>query len=473
MVNAQPDPRARVPDLPTTPAILGCALLFIVSLAAGCATYHPLPLPRAARLAPGLDRLELDIPAVASAPAGRVDTSRPLPVEQIGLLAILNDPDLRAQWGERRLAEAGERQASLLPNPAVSINWEALVGGPGIQPNWSVSMTEDIASLITYHRRALAARAQTEQVRASELWAEWQVAQKARVLALDLYWGDRSVALSERERALLERELTTVRRAVDAGNLDYTALAPLLASQAALDQSLAALRTTRESNWQDLDALLGLAPGVRFPIAAPPEDAPPPPDVQSLIDTLPQRRPDLVALELGYRSADETLRAAILGQFPALALGPIWEQDTTNIRSIGPTGTFDVPLFNRNQGQVAQARATRLMLREQYQARLDAALGEVRGLMALLERTRGDIARSRAAASAAERLAAAAHAAYDAGSLDQRSLADFESAALERELETAALERTLAEAQVGLTVVLGIGLPQTTLIVPDRVEAAR
>ena len=446
-----------------------CAvLLAIAQLGAGCAVYHPLPLPTTPHLATRLDQLDLEIPAIPDrAPAGRIDVSRPLPVDQIGLLAILNDPELRAQRGERSVAEAMQRQTSLLPNPSVSINWEALLGGPGIQPNWSVSMTEDITALITYHRRVLAARAQTAQVIANQLWAQWQVAQNARVLALDAYWGDQSIALATREQRLLVTEIAAVRRALAAGNVDYTSLAPLLASAATVDQSLVALQVAHESTWKQLDALLGLAPGVRFAIAAP-ADFSLPSDLDALIEDLPQRRPDLLALQLGYHSADESLRAAILGQFPALALGPIWEQDTTNIRSMGPTATFDVPLFNRNQAGVAQARATRLMLREQYQARLDTAVGEVRALRTFIARTRGDIARARAAADTSGQLARAARDAYAQGNLDQRSLTDYESAALERGLETLTLQRSLAEAQVSLTVLLGIGLPQTTLIFPDH-----
>lgn len=447
-------------------------VLAIAQLVAGCALYHPLPLPSAAHFAMRLDQLDLAIPAVpGGAPAGRVDVSRPLEVNEIGLLAILNDPELRAQRGERAVAKATERQTSLLPNPSASINWEALMGGPGTQPNWSVSMTEDITSLITYRRRVRAARAQTAQVEANQLWAQWQVAQNARVLALDVYWGDQSIALSSRERQLIDSEISAVRRALAAGNVDYTALAPLLATQATLDQSLIALQVARENTWKQLDALLGLAPGLKFAIA-PPRSISMPQDPESLIETLPRRRPDLVALQLGYHSSDESLRAAILAQFPALALGAIWEQDTTNIRSMGPTGTFDIPLFNRNQAGVAQARATRLMLREQYQARLDTAVGEVRALQAFITRTRGDIVRSSAAAESARQLARAALDAYRQGNLDQRSLTDFESAALERDLEAVTLQRTLAEAQVSLTVLLGIGLPQTTLIFPDE-EAKR
>ncbi|HEY2590835.1 MAG TPA: TolC family protein [Steroidobacteraceae bacterium] len=442
-------------------------LLAIAQLGVGCATYHPLPLPTVPHLATGLDQLDLTIPAVpAGAPAGRVDISRPLEVDQIGLLAILNDPELRAQRGERGLAEATQRQTSLLPNPSVSINWEALLGGPGTQPAWSVAMTEDITALITYRRRVRAARAQTAQVKANQLWAQWQVAQNARVLALNAYWGDQSIQLASREQQLIESDVSAVRAAVAAGNLDYTALAPLLATEATLDQSLIALQSARENTWKELDGLLGLAPGVRFAIAPPPEVSMPA-DLEPLIESLPRRRPDLVALQLGYHSADESLRAAILGQFPAFALGPIWEQDTTNIRSLGPTATFEVPLFNRNQAQVAQARATRLMLRDQYQARLDTAVGEVRALQSFLARTRTDITRASAAADSSGQLADAARDAYRQGNLDQRSLTDYENAALERRLEAVALRRSLAEAQVSLTVLLGIGLPQTTLIYPD------
>ena len=62
---------------------------------------------------------------------------------------------------------------------------------------------------------------------------------------------------------------------------------------------------------QALDALLGLEPDVRFAIA-PPRLALTP-SLRPLIARLPQARPDLVALQLGYRSTEATVRAAILG----------------------------------------------------------------------------------------------------------------------------------------------------------------
>ncbi|MGH8303000.1 MAG: TolC family protein, partial [Steroidobacteraceae bacterium] len=214
--------------------------------------------------------------------------------------------------------------------------------------------------------------------------------------------------------------------------------------------------------WQQLDALLGLEPDVRFAIAAP-AVAPMPPDMTALIAHLPERRPDLVALQLGYHSADETVRSAIIGQFPAFVAGYAWGQDTTNVRSGGPTASFDLPLFDRNQGQVAQARATRLQLHEQYEARLDAAVGASKGIITQIQRLTSDAHDAEAAADIAEAQSRAAQQAYAQDTLDQRSLADFQSTALQRRIEAIALERSLGEARITLTVDLGLGLPRTRI----------
>jgi outer membrane protein TolC len=256
-----------------------------------------------------------------------------------------------------------------------------------------------------------------------------------------------------------------VQAATQSGILDLAALAPLLAAKATAAQTLATLHLTQLQQWQQLNALLGLEPDVRFAIA-PPQLPPLPPDLDRLIAQLPERRPDLVALQLGYRSADESVRSAIIGQFPALAAGYAWGQDTSNVRSGGPTASFDLPLFDRNQGQVAQTRATRLQLHEQYRARLDAADGTAKGLVSQIKRLTSDVDEAERAAEAAEAQSSAAQRAYAEDTLDQRSLADFQTTALQRRIEAMALERALGEARITLTVDLGLGLPQTRIVPP-------
>jgi cobalt-zinc-cadmium efflux system outer membrane protein len=433
------------------------------ALLGGCALYHPLPLARGPDLAGGLTSLRTEVPATRPGQAPRrIDVEAPLGIDDIGLLAVLNDPELRSEQGRMDVAQANLLQSSLLPNPSASVSFTPLLGGTDVAPAWSASLSQDIKSILTYHTHKKSARFQAQQVNADLLWQEWQVAQKARLLALDLYYGQQSLELSRRELDLLDQEVRAVQKATEAGNLDLTALAPLLTAKAAAERAVASLGLTQLQNWQALDALLDLDGNVRFAIAAP-SLPPPPSDLPALLTELPERRPDLVALQLGYRSADEDVRTAIIGQFPALVLGGQWGQDTSNVRSAGPAATFDLPLFDRNQGQVALTRATRLQLHEQYQSRLDDAFGTARGLDAQIGRLSEDVHNASSAAQAAEKMSEAAQQAYAQGNMDQRSLADFETTALDRRIEALALERSLGETQITLTVELGLGLPQTRI----------
>jgi cobalt-zinc-cadmium efflux system outer membrane protein len=445
--------------LRTAAAALGSAALL-----AGCALYHPLPLAGKPDLAGGLAALRTELPPTSPGQAPRrIAVGRPLDIDDVGWLAVLNDPQLRSERGQMDLAQANLLQTSLLPNPSANVSWQALLAGTDFTSAWTASLTQDVKAIITYHTRVKSAHYALDQVNADLLWREWQVAQNARLLALDIYWGGKALRLGRREMRLFDQEVRDVRAAATAGNLALTALAPLLVAQSSAQQFLSSLELTQLQSWQQLDALLGLEPQARFAIARP-ALPPMPADIGPLLARLPERRPDLVALRLGYNSADEDVRTAIIGQFPAFSLGPAWGDDTANNRTVGPTATFDVPVFDRNQGQVAQARATRLLLHEQYQARLDQAVGAARGLAITMARLKVYVREARRSAAEADRLSRAARQAYAQGDLDQRALADYETTALQREIEAMALERSLGEARIAMTIELGLGLPQTRIL---------
>jgi outer membrane protein, heavy metal efflux system len=445
----------------TSPLALVAALAVVVGLA-GCASYPPAPLPRQPDLAAELADLDLSIPAAGRDPSGAVDIARPLTIDDIGLLAILNNPGLKSERGTLEVARAGLLQATLIPDPTATLSYGQLIAGPGTASSIAASLAQDIAALITRPERVNAAAAHLRAVDAEQLWREWQIAQKARQLAVDLYWDGAAVSLVETELKLIGAEVAEVRKAIAKGNLTLTALAPLLTADAAATKSLNGLQLARLKNWQALDALMGLLPRVRFAIARPAllgllaDPAP-------LLSGLPEYRPDLVALHLGYLSTEENVRAAILGQFPAFSIGPSYSSDTSKIVTIGPSFTFALPIFDRNQGKIAASRATRLLLREQYQARLDAAVANVQALYAQLHRLSADLAPARKAAAAARSIAATAHPAYARGNLDQRSLTDYETTVLERAVEATTIERQIGEDQIMLAVELGQGLPRVRI----------
>jgi outer membrane protein, heavy metal efflux system len=446
-----------------------CAALVLLS---ACAHDAGLPLPEGPDLAAGLSGLDLTLPkASADDPPPTIDPAKPLTIDQIGLVAVLNDPDLKSERGQSDLARAKVLQASLVPNPAASLAYAPLLGGPGTASTLTAGVSEDLVAIILRQARLASAQAGADQVEADLLWSEWQVAQKARQLAVDIYSGGRSIALTGRELRLLADEIAQIRAAISAGNLTLTALSPLLTATATAEDSLATLRLDQLKNWQALDALLGLVPDVRFAIARP-VFGPLPTDLDRLAENLPQRRPDLVALRFGYSAAEADVKVAILGQFPPFTIGAAGGRDTTNLPlspwSAGPSFTFSLPIFDRNQGLIAQSRATRLVLREQYQARLDAAVANTHALAAQIATLSADLAASRKAEAAANRLATIARQAYVQGNLDQRSLTDYETTALERALQVVGYERQLGEDRIFLDVELGLGLPRTRIAPQER-----
>lgn len=438
---------------------------------AGCASYHALPLATSSNLKANVENLDLTVPAEGpNQDPKHINPEKPLSPDEVGLIAVLNSPSLASQPGQLDGARAHLLSATLLPNPSLSIDYEFYMGGTGGYANsLAASLSEDLRSIITYSPRVKAAKASLGQVKADLLWQEWQVAQKARLLAVDVHADNHELKVRSRELNLLDKEVHEVRKATSAGNLALSAEAPLLAARASAEIAIAQTRMTLLKDWQDLDALIGLQPSVRFSIATP-TPVKLPHNINPLIETLPKRRPDLVAMRLGYKASDQDVREAILGQFPAFSLGPAGGWDTSHVYSFGPIISMDLPIFNRNQGKIASTRATRLQMHADYQARLDDAVGTSDDLLARIHTIESDLKKAKSASQEADSQAGSALKAYKQGNLDQRSLTDYQTTALERKLDVLNYQRALDETTLAISIELGTGFPQTMLVSSNTVK---
>ncbi len=435
-------------------------LLFILS---SCAHYQPEPLVTKANLATSLAALQRMVPVTdLNAKPMILPETGPLSVDQVGLLAILNDPDLAAEFGQLQQAKASMVSGTALPNPQLGFGVMALLGGPASTPSYAASLSQDITSLITYQPRAAAARAQFASANAQLLWQEWLVGQQARLLAVAIYGTTQEVEYRTQELAVLNDELAEIHKAALANNLTLSDEGPVAAAVATAESSLATARLSLQQSWQSLDALLGLQPSVRFQISQP-SAVELPGDLAPLLASLPERRPDLLALKLGYQAADEQVRAAILSQFPALSLGPSYGSDTSNVRSSGPQINLALPIFDHNQGGVMAAQATRETLHAQYQAELDRSEGKVGALVADIAALQANLAHAQQAAAHANDRLASANQAYSQNNLDQRGLADYQTAAFERALDEINDQTELTSDELAIQIELGLGLPQTRI----------
>ena len=426
--------------------LLACGL-------AACATYHPLPLTAVPGLAASVQELDGAPPAQAV-----------LNVADIARLAVLNSPDLRATRAQHGVGQAQLLQAGLPPNPQVTGAILPLAAGLGDTTAWNAGINYDLKSLITLSTRRRSAGDAARQVDAQIEWQEWQTMGQARLLTIDLIEGGRSLHLLEQTEGMLASRQSRSEAALAAGNATLSTVAPDIAAV----QSARNLRRDAQrqflSKRQQLNALLGLIPDVRVALAAVPDL--PPFDASSVARDLPglaDRRPDLIALRLGYRAEDAKVRAAILAQFPNLTFGVTGGSDNANVRNIGPQIGLELPIFDHNQGNIAVERATRQQLHDEYAARLAAADGQVRAALSDITLLTRQLAAVRAELPGLQRAAARAQAAFGSGAIDDRSYVDLVSARYAKEQDLVTIEQTLLDQEVALATLTGAGMPPVSL----------
>jgi outer membrane protein TolC len=425
---------------------------------AACANYQSLPLGTHAHLKQKLSELVHT--------GVRID--QPLSVYDVAVLAVENNPDLLATRTQRGVARAQVLEAGLLPNPSVSASYLFL-----LNPNAaagvlfdavSAGVTQDIQKTITMKGRLRTAQAAALQVDASVLWEEWQLIGKARLAVFDIIQDEKLQKVLTAYRETLKDRFERGRRALGQGNVTLATVAPDLAAISDTQKSLFDLERDLDTHRHDLNAMLGLAPEVAVPLKT---------QLQVLqvdskavlraLDDLGNRRPDLIALQLGYRSQDEKLRGAIVGQFPALTFGPSYARDTSDVRSFGPQLTMDLPIFDRNQGNVAIESATRDQLRAEFEARLSAAHSEVLASLATQRLLARQLDEERAEMPVLQGFAEQAESAMNAGNIDERAYVDLVSANYSKQQAVLTLEQQLLEQQVATATLIGAGMPRAAM----------
>jgi outer membrane protein TolC len=435
----------------------------------GCQTYEPAPLGDRPGLLSDVAALTIspsDVP-LPEPGAHRFDPSRPLDMDEVAMIAVVNNPDLKAMRDQVGVAEAQAFTAGLLPNPQFSFAYGGLITGVGATASSvSATLAQDIVPLLTRSVRRQAALANEHSVRLNLLWQEWQIVSQARTFFARAVELERQRAVTDEYRVLFSDRYQRSNTAMQQGNEILPTVVSDLAALQAVETQLHDIEQLILKNRHDLNALLGLAPEAELPlvdrVSVRAIDTG---KLQAILLDLARRRPDLLALAAGYEAEEQKLRQAIIEQFPKLNIGPNYTNDTTPVFTVGPTLTISLPIFDRNQGNIAIERATRQGLHDEYQARLDAAYGAADRLITELSLIE---AQYRASLESIRRLRDAAEVAdraFAAGNLDERSYVDLHASLLAKEIESLKLEQTLLEQRIVLQTLIGSDIPTRE---PDR-----
>lgn len=192
--------KGKVPNMAPRMKLLRTAP-FLALLLCGCAHYAPRPLPEPEQILASPD------PAILSIEAQRIDRpylrpqpidlSQPLTPNALAVIAVLENPDLKAQRAKIGVTDAQAFAARLLPDPTFQANFDYRLSGPDKYNGYGTQIGMDLNALRTAAVTRQSGEALKRQVRLDLAWAEWNTAGQARLQGVRVFELQRQLLLSE------------------------------------------------------------------------------------------------------------------------------------------------------------------------------------------------------------------------------------------------------------------------------------
>jgi outer membrane protein TolC len=305
-------------------------------------------------------------------------------------VAFCYHPDLalaRAQWAT---TQAGQITAAQRPNPSVTFTPGYDTQIPGAPSPWILPVALDVPIETAGKRgyRVAQARHLSESAYWKWIGAIWQTRSRVRAAWLALNVADRTRALLQEEELAQSNVVSLLQGQVAAG----------VASGFEVTQARVAFDTAKvarqDAERQYIQARAQLASALGLPGAAlataqfageelellPESLAAPEVRAQALVN-----RSDVRGALADFAASQSALQLAIAGQYPDLHLGPgyAWNAGSAGDNEWQLGATVTLPVFNRNRGAIAEAKAKREEAALNFQSVQAQAIGQIDGALAV------------------------------------------------------------------------------------------
>ncbi|MCC6670036.1 MAG: TolC family protein [Planctomycetes bacterium] len=387
------------------------------ALAAGCESYTPAPL---------------DLPALLARVEQERGAAVPLTLREAALRQREVHPRLRALRAAHDTAAALREAGTPLANPTVSVEPRQLTG-PGILGSLDWGVEAALGWVLPFpgvrasHDDYLAVRAEAALVQRIAAEREEYLSLRAAVSAAHFARARRGLRAAL--AATADGAWTVARRLAAAGQLGAAELVLLEGVTWRAQAELAQAEEAEAEARAGLGRLLGLsaaALAVRPLPVAPLPDAVPEPGV--LREVLLRDHPGLHRLRAEYAVCEQRLRHQVALQYPGLQVGGTYERQD-EVDRFGLVLGIPIPLFDRNQSGIAEARGQRAEAAVAFEGALAAQLAAIEDARARLHARGERWMRLRAALpEAARRASEAAESALRGGLVDALRYLDLQSA---------------------------------------------
>lgn len=402
---------------------------------AGCAHYSPAPLAPAETLRQLETRSLADADLRAFIATNEPDAAKDWPrkswdLPTLTLTAFFFHPSLDVARANVAVVQSGIVTANARPNPSVGFGPE-YTGNPGAGNSaWTLGLNFDLPIETAGKRGYRVAHAEqlTEATKLQLAEAAWVVRSRVRVAFVEHLLAQRETDLLQTEIAARAEVVRRMEQRFEAGDVSRTEVD---AARTQFVQSRVAARTVAGHVQQtrgSLAAALGLPPAALDGVALEWPEMEKLPDAQALSATAIQdvgllNRLDVRRALADYAGTERALQLQFAKQYPDVRLVPGYTFDQGDHRFALGVGV-ELPVLNRNEGPIAEARARRAKAaveflalqaqvigelakaRAQYDAAL-AELGEVEGSLTELQLRTEKLTRRAVELGEADRLALA------------------------------------------------------------------
>ena len=304
----------------------------------------------------GQDRLTMPAAQVRSA----------LTLADIERMALENNPTLPQALSDIEAARGRATQAGLLPNPTIGYTGSEISGGPvirGGEHGLFVEQTIPLGGKLGLSRQIFNREAtQAEALRDVQ---RQRILTDVRILYYEALAAERRVDVRQRLAALGAEAVTVTRQLFNTGAADRP---DVLTSEIEAHQLHVALETAHNDRyrvWHRLAALVGDASLAPRPLDGSIDAPVPELQREAVVQDILAQSPELKAARATIQRAQAALSRARREPMPDLILRGSGQYNRELLESNGrPVGWeagvdvgFTIPLFNRNQGAVAESRA--------------------------------------------------------------------------------------------------------------------
>ena len=300
------------------------------------------------------------VPARAQTPASEQKT---ITLEELQQMALRNNPTFRQSAANIQAAEGRQKQSGLYPNPTVGYQGEQIRGGSfhGGEQGFFVQQDVVLGGKLGLNRKIFDQELKQAETEAEE--QKMRVVTNVRMSYIQALAAQQMLELRHNLSKLADDAVETSHQLANVGQAD----APdVLESEVEAQQAQLAVIMAEQKQQRVWKALAAVVGNPRLPLMrleGQLEDTPPL-NADELVEKMVDESPAVRIAELGIKRTEAALARAKREPIPDLQLRGGLQHNgelLSDGRSVGLQGFAEVgvriPLFNRNQGNIATANA--------------------------------------------------------------------------------------------------------------------